>query len=360
MRTDPPPRPTDVGREELTTTSFERFLAVILAVFLLIGLLWLYAEPLDRTDDVRYDDSLTYVQNDPAFAPQAAPAAGSAPQAAPPPAAPPVVAAQPAVTAQPAPAVQTDAGPVGEPRPGDQELVRRLSEAATALGAANGEVSVRTDDVGTTREAYRTRLDAGEPADRYRQAFLAAEKALADAKTKLASAQAAFDRADLPGRQAQQRLAKAADDERRQRERQTFLLRLALTLGSLALSGLMLHQLHRRRPRYVLPAMSAVAAATGLAIVMTGDYLDVRRVGPIVVAIAGTAVTLAVFVAYQRRLARRLPERRVRKGECPFCGYPARDGTYCQGCGRETVAPCTTCSRPRRVGARHCAACGAG
>jgi hypothetical protein len=358
MTKEPPPRPTDVGREELTTTRFERFLAVILAVFLLIGLLWLYAEPLDRTDDQRYDDRYTYVQDD-ASAPDA-------PSVVAPTAAPPTATAQPAreaVTppgADLAPTPVPEAGPVGDPRPGDEELVGRLNDAQIAVSRASAEVAARTENVESTREAYRTRLDAGEPADDYKRTFETAERELATAKATLTSAQEALDRVDLPGRQAQQRLAKAADDQREHRQRQTFLLRLALAVGSLALSVLMLHQLHRRRPRYTLLGMSAVAASTALAIVMTGDYIDIEAVGPIVLAVAGSVITLVAFVAYQRWLARRLPERRVRKGECPFCGYPSRDGTHCQGCGRETLAPCTACSQPRRVGARHCAVCGAG
>ena len=148
-------------------------------------------------------------------------------------------------------------------------------------------------------------------------------------------------------------------------ERQTFLGRLALTLVGMLGSVLMLHQLHRRRPRYTLLGMSAVGAATALAITMTGDYIDIEEAGPVVLSLAGIAVTLAAFIAYQRWLARRLPERRVRKNECPFCGYPAREGnglphSHCQGCGRSTVGACTTCAQPRRVGARYCGACGAG
>ena len=52
--------------------------------------------------------------------------------------------------------------------------------------------------------------------------------------------------------------------------------------------------------------------------------------------------------------------RRVRKGECPFCGYPVRaGGTHCEGCGREVIGDCATCGNERRVGTAHCAACGA-
>ena len=64
------------------------------------------------------------------------------------------------------------------------------------------------------------------------------------------------------------------------------------------------------------------------------------------------------FVALQRYLAGRVPLRRVRKRECPFCGFPVGENEHCEGCGREVVAECATCSQPRRVGTLHCGACG--
>jgi hypothetical protein len=70
-------------------------------------------------------------------------------------------------------------------------------------------------------------------------------------------------------------------------------------------------------------------------------------------------MTLLAFVGLQRYLARRIPHRRVRKGECPFCGYPVRGNEHCESCGREVIAPCAKCNEPRRVGSLHCGACGA-
>jgi hypothetical protein len=96
---------------------------------------------------------------------------------------------------------------------------------------------------------------------------------------------------------------------------------------------------------------------------MAGDYvghhIDVEQLGPLVLSIAGIGLTLGTFWWLQRYLARRIPQRRVRKGECPFCGYPARGGDHCEGCGRSMIGECTTCHEPRRVGAFHCGACGA-
>jgi hypothetical protein len=88
------------------------------------------------------------------------------------------------------------------------------------------------------------------------------------------------------------------------------------------------------------------------------DYVDPLDLGPLVLAFVGIAFTLAAFAALQRYLVRRLPHARVRKGECPFCGYPVRGGAHCEGCGREVVSECGGCARPRRVGTLHCGACG--
>jgi hypothetical protein len=89
------------------------------------------------------------------------------------------------------------------------------------------------------------------------------------------------------------------------------------------------------------------------------DYFEPLDLGPLVISLFGIAVTLLAFVGLQRYLAHRIPQWRVRKGECPFCGYPVRANEHCEGCGRQVIAPCAECNGPRRVGTRHCAACGA-
>ena len=89
------------------------------------------------------------------------------------------------------------------------------------------------------------------------------------------------------------------------------------------------------------------------------DYFDPIDLGPLVLSLIGIVATLIAFVVLQRYLAKRLPSRRVRKSECPFCGYPVRGNTHCEGCGRDVIAPCAQCDAPRRVGAVHCGACGA-
>lgn len=125
----------------------------------------------------------------------------------------------------------------------------------------------------------------------------------------------------------------------------------------------LLARLRRRGSRYFMVAIAVVAYAAILALVFAVDYItdyvDPLDLGPLVLALFGIAATLLAFVGLQRYLARRLPVRRVRKRECQFCGYPVRDTTHCEGCGRETVASCSACGADRRVGVLHCAACGA-
>ena len=82
---------------------------------------------------------------------------------------------------------------------------------------------------------------------------------------------------------------------------------------------------HARRRWFPL-AGSAVAFATIFAFVLAADYLtdyfDPFQWGLAVVAVLGIAATLLAYLAVERYIVRRLPQRRVRHRQCPFCGYP--------------------------------------
>lgn len=141
-------------------------------------------------------------------------------------------------------------------------------------------------------------------------------------------------------------------------------LRIVLVLAVLGASYVLIDRLRRQRSRYLPLGFSVAATGAILALVFAVDYIteyiDPLDLGPIVLSLLGGAATVAAFVGLQRYLARRIPGRRVRKGECPFCGYPVRDGgQHCEGCGRDVLAPCSTCDQTRRVGSTHCVACGA-
>jgi len=295
--------PVDI--EEIQTTKSEKLLAVVLAVFFLIGGLWTYG----RLDEWARST------------------------------------VSPAVTAA------------------DRAAVERLSlaEARTATAAAAERTAL--DEMVLAREAYRTALDADRPARVLRLAYLARGRAYATAQqeSRLASAEVSAVRPEATA--AGKRIAHA---ERTAGDRQALLgfgLRFAFVAIVLAMSFWLLARLRRSDTRWLPLSFSAVGCATVLAFVMAGDYatdyIDPLDLGPLVLSLLGIALTLFGFAALQRYLARRLPYRRVRKGECPFCGYPAREGEHCEGCGRAVVAACGTCASPRRVGTFHCRACGA-
>jgi hypothetical protein len=293
---------TRVPVEEIEVSIGEKVLAVMLAVFISVGAIWAYV----RIDDI-----------------------GS-------------------VTVQPTSA--------------EQAAVKANEAAGSAHLRAQRRVGAAYNEVARTREAYRTALDARSPAAALERDYVGAEATLDDAKRSLADARAEVSETTPAAERVESRLSQKRDSEQTRHDRQAFLLRLALLAAMLGSSYYLLARLRRRRSRY-LPAIYAWIGASGvLAIVMAGDYtgnyVEFSEAGPLAISLAGIGLTLAAFVALQRYLVRRVPARRVRKGECPFCGFPIRSGHHCEGCGRVVVSECSRCHEPRRVGAGHCAACG--
>jgi len=289
-----------VDIEEIQTTKSEKLLAVVLAVFLLIGGIWTY----QRIDDIARDATK--------------------------------------VTLSPA----------------DRADQQRFAQAQSGVFQAQQEEQAARSDLELKREAYRTALDAGQPADDLEQAYQ-------QAQNRYSAAQDARSAAEQGAEQA--RPAADAAYQRQQQGSQrsgliAFFARLAFVLAVLAFAYWLLGRLRKRRSRYFPLAFSVLGFATVLAVVMAGDYvtdyMDPRDLGPLVLAVVGIALTILSFVALQRYLARRVPFRRVRKRECPFCGFPVGTNDHCEGCGREVIAECATCAKPRRVGTLHCGACG--
>jgi hypothetical protein len=299
---------TRVEVEDIEMTKSEKLLAIVLAIFLLIGGVWTY-ERIE--DEVREAVGREMV----------------------------------------------------EPSPADQEALGRLEEAQARQALATEEHAAARDELELRREAYRTALDAGRAAPvlerRYQEAqarFASAERELSAARDEVAAARPAARRAD----------ARLAEESERREDRSallTFLLRLALVAASLGFGYWLLARLRRRGSRYFAVAVAVVASAAILAFILATDYItdyvDPLDLGPLVLSLFGIAVTLLAFAALQRYLARRLPVRRVRRRECPFCGYPVRENERCEGCGRQVVASCAKCGAGRRVGTLHCGACGA-
>jgi hypothetical protein len=297
---------TRVDVEEMETTRSERLLTVVLAAFMLSGGLWAY----HNVDDI--------------------------------------------------------GRPSGRPdviSPAERLAVNRHAAAVRDLRDAEGQRRAALQNLELRREGYRTALDAGQPATGLEAAYRQAQAGFTDANRAVVQARATVNEAAPAAREARSQSFSEARDEERSHDRQTFFLRLAIVLVGLGVGYRSLTSLRRARSRYVLIPMAGIGAAAVLALYLAGDYLtdylEVTDLGLLVLSLAGIALTVTALIVLQRYLARRLPLRRVRRRECPFCGFPVRNETHCEGCGRRVVGECTTCHQPRRVGAEHCGACGA-
>jgi hypothetical protein len=293
--------------EEIETTKSEKLLAVVLAVFLLIGAIWTY----QKLDDW----------------------------------------------------VAESVAPVHvELSPADEAAIARSTNANQRLAAAQTQALGARSNLELRREAYRTALDAGQPAKDLERQYKAAQDELAQAQDEVRAAQIEVESSRFAAQGAYQRQQEMLQEKTDRHELIAFLLRLGLVVGLLGFGYWLMGRLRRTRSRYFPVALAVVGTAGLLAIVMAGDYVtdyvDPVALGPLVLAVAGVGLTLAAFAALQRYLARRVPLRRVRKHECPFCGFPSGTTEHCEGCGRQVVAECATCAQPRRVGTLHCGACG--
>jgi hypothetical protein len=299
---------TRVEVEEIQTTPSERLLAVVLAIFLLIGGIWTY----DRIEDE----------------------------------------------------VRGSTRPVAvEPTPAEQAALERLEAANNQRDEAFGQQEDALQNLELRREAYRTALDAGRRAPALERAYQQAQVTLRQANRDVAAAERAVAAATPAAERANREIAARQTERANHDGLIIFLLRFALVAFSLALGYWLLARLRRRGSRYFVVAIAVVGYAAVLALFFACDYItdyvDPLELGPLVLSIFGIGLTLLAFVGLQRYLAKRIPPRRVRKRECPYCGYPVRDNHSCEGCGRDVVASCSACGSDRRVGTVHCGACGA-
>ena len=248
---------------------------------------------------------------------------------------------------------------VGKPSAADSAAITRSERAGNRLFFAQRREAASLRAVELARETYRTELDAGHSAPRLRARYAAAQRTYAEAKKATGAAKRAQGDAAPAAKAARKREGRAAD----RRELAAFVARAAFFGLALVLAYLLLARLRRRGSKYFPVAFATTGAAAVLVLVLAGDYITdyVNPVdyGALLLSLFGAALTLVAFWTLQRYLTQRIPRRRVRKHECPFCGYPVKDNGSCEGCGREVVAECASCHRPRRVGTRFCGACGA-
>jgi len=306
-----------VGDGEVETSTAEKVLAFVLAIFIAIGAFWAY----DKLDGV----------------------------------------AEPEISLHQPNAALLDRR--------EMAAIDRHRQATGVARDARRERSAATRQLEIRREAYRTALDAGEPSTALRAEYELAQARFVSASRGLKTATAIEARTEPPAAEAEAQaierredVGAERDDEETKHDRIVFLLRLALLIGMLAASYRLLLRLRSRNSRYLPAALALIGATAVLAITMAGDYtgsfIEFDEVGPLAISIAGIALTLVAFVALQRFLAKRVPARRVRRGECSFCGFPLRGTPHCKGCGRAAIASCSGCQRDRRVGTPRCGYCG--
>jgi len=306
-----------VGDGEIETSTAEKVLALVLAIFIAIGAIWTY----EKLDEVAKPETSAYLPNQ----------------------------------------ALVDRGELA--------AISRHREANRETAAAQRDRRAATRQLELRREAYRTALDAGEPAAalqaEYEEAqarFVAASRELESASGAEARTAPAAGAAEAHAEVLREDAAAEREDEETKHDRIVFLLRLTLLIAMLAISYRLLLRLRSRNSRYLPAALALIGATAVLAVTMAGDYtgsfIEFEEVGPLAISIAGIALTLAAFIALQRFLAKRVPARRVRRGECSFCGFPLRGTAHCEGCGRAAIAACSSCGQERRVGTPRCGNCG--
>lgn len=293
---------TRVDVEEIESTKSEKFLAVVLVAFLLIGSIWFY---------VKVDG---WIPGGPDYTPSAA----------------------------------------------ERKAERAQEKAWAREEAADNAVSREKSELSLAKNAFDIAAVKGT-------GVIEAETAYNEAETELRAAQARAADARKQARQAE----RAVQRFYKEREGVSHAghdwavagVRLGFIVGWLFASLRLISALRQRRSRFLPLGFATVATGVITALVYAmdyiTDYIDPLDLGPIVLSAAGAAATIGAFVGLQRWLARRIPARRVRNGECPFCGHPVRaEGPHCEGCGREVVGSCASCGQARRVGSPHCAHCG--
>ncbi len=305
------------GDAEIETSTAEKVLALVLAVFIAIGAFWAY----DKLEGV----------------------------------------AQPEISLHQPNAALLDRG--------EMAAIERHRRATGEAGEARRNHAAATRQLEIRREAYRTALDAGEAAAELKVEYEEAQATFTATSRELKAANAIGTRTEPAAAEAEAQaierredIGAERDDEETKHDRIVFFLRLALLIGMLAASYRLLIRLRSRNSRYLPAALALTGATAVLAIGMAGDYagsyLAFDEVGPLAISLAGIALTLAAFIALQRFLAKRIPARRVRRGECSFCGFPLRGTRHCEGCGRAAIANCSNCQKDRRVGTPRCGYCG--
>ena len=290
---------TELDVEQLQSTKSEKLLALVLAVFLLIGGIWAYQEIDDKV---------------------------------------------------------RDAMPVRNPSAAEQQAIRTLDRAQQRRFRA--EETVRR-----TRSELELAARGVWDGARRRGSGRRASRPVSSCRRRLrgsARSPGACDTAEAAarpvGNAAQERVSHDVEKRRDRQELVIFLLRTGAAACSSSLGYLLLTRLRDQGSRWFPLSASVVLFATVFAFVVAVDYLtdyfDPFDAGILLLSLIGVAATVVAFWLLQRYLARRLPLRRVRRRQCPYCGFPVDDNERCEGCGREVqggVRPLRRAAADRRA-----------
>ena len=270
--------------EDVQTTKGEKLLAVVLTVFLLIGGIWAY----QKIDD----------------------------------------------------AVRSTTPPDFSYRgtPAEQAAIAQLEGANAGLRRAERAAARARENLEFRREAYRTALDEGRRPLNCERPTNRSQRRLAQAERERRAAAQAVAEAQPSALAAQRKIAEVQQGRSERRELLAFVFRLAFVLATVAFGVL----------------APGTAAATRLPLLRGRDRSRgvcrdprLRSGGRLPHGLLRAARPRAArpLTVRDRRDPARLrrapavpgapvPQWRVRKGECPFCGYPVRENEHCEGCGR--------------------------
>lgn len=308
---------TRTETENIRASGAEKVLAGVLAIFMLIGGVWAYSQIGKISEETYEDEYGMYFQ--------------------------PVE-------------ISTE----------DRAALREANQARSEHWKTNRQVKRAKEQVQFTGDTYRTEIDAGLPGASELAAYRAAQRNLNEARRAVRTArQAAADAAPAAevARENRNQARRDAETNQRSDDRWVAILRVLLIAALLAAGVYSLSICRRSRSRLMPLALASVVAGALLAAWMAIDYGTTlgafREVGPLLISLIGILLTVIAFIALQRYLAKKIPARRVRRKECPFCGYPGHGKAHCEGCGRKIVGECSTCRQARRIASAHCGNCGA-
>lgn len=252
-----------------------------------------------------------------------------------------------------------------------ESLNADLSRAEALLAETRNQVDGARMDYEFRREEYRTALEAGTDSAGKKQAYQQSLAALRVAEGKLAAAEAVRESKSRelmgPGAAlaaAEAEFSRTMDTAERGFQLRLFLLRFGYAAPAFGLATLVWSRLRQRRNRHLIVATAFLAFSALQLLFVAGIYAWhlLRDVATIAVSVFGSVVSIMGLMALRRHIFsfERVARNRVRRGQCPFCGFPA-DPTmpFCRECGRPLKERCPACSAPRPVLSPHCPTCGA-